>query len=103
MIVELLLFGSLALIVLIPVIGDNPNDVLRGKRLARASARSRRPIERYALASRRMTRQHETALVDHWSLHGGRADVKAGWYQSNGRGAHHLSKRVLPGRRPSPS
>lgn len=28
MIVELLLFGSLAFILLIPLIGDNPNDVL---------------------------------------------------------------------------
>lgn len=101
MIVELLLFGSLAFIVLIPVIGDNPNDILNGNRLARASTRSRRPIERQVLASWRITSQHKTALVDHWSQHCDRADVKAGGCQSNGRGAHHLNNRVLPGRRPS--
>lgn len=38
MIGELLLFGSLAFTVLIPVIGDNPNDVLSRRRLPSRSA-----------------------------------------------------------------
>lgn len=102
MIVELLLFGSLAFIVLIPVIGDNPNDVLREQRLARVPARSRAPSKRHVPASQRITGQEEAGLVDHWNQHCDRADVKRGRHRCARCSRYHLSDTAPPDRRRSP-
>lgn len=50
MIGELLLFGSLASVVLIPLIGDNPNDVLGEAAERMRRERASLPRERHVLA-----------------------------------------------------